>query len=129
MKGPSAHAVRDREDMPNAKNKAKRAARIRALNDAFRISGVGGRIMSTIGIRNLESDDFDALWVAVRAYNEFTEDNDPYGEHDFGVIEVGSLKLFWKIEYLDLECCNASPDPADDAVTTRVMTLMRADEY
>ena len=36
---------------------------------------------------------------------------------------------FRKIDYYDRATEAGSPDPADPAVTTRVLTLMRADEY
>jgi hypothetical protein len=38
---------------------------------------------------------------AVAAFDSFTEDNDPYGERDFGAIELGSERYFWKIDYYD----------------------------
>ena len=34
----------------------------------------------------------------VSAFNNFTEGDDPYGEHDFGVIE-GMPRVYWKIDY------------------------------
>ena len=38
-------------------------------------------------------------------------------------------KFFWKIDYYDRKTEFGSPDPADPALTTRVLTIMRADEY
>ena len=65
--------------------------------------------------------------VGVRDYAEFNEDNDPYGEHDFGSFTVGGVKLLWKIdcydENLEKWCDPLSPD------CHRVLTIMRADEY
>ena len=64
----------------------------------------------------------------VRAFSAFDEDNDPHGEHDFGVIDVENVKCFWKIDYYDADGEMLSPDPADPAVTKRVLTVMLADE-
>ena len=38
-------------------------------------------------------------------------------------------RYFFKIDYYDKNTEFGSPDPADPAVTTRVLTIMRADEY
>ena len=63
------------------------------------------------------------------AFDKFTGDNDPYGEHDFGSVEVGGNGVFWKIDCYDLALTNHSPDPTDPSVTARVMTVMLAEEY
>jgi hypothetical protein len=59
----------------------------------------------------------------------FTNDNDPYGEHDFGAFDVDGARLFWKIDYYDRSLSGGSPDPTDPAVTCRVLTIMLAWEY
>ena len=70
-----------------------------------------------------------ALVVAVRDFKDFTPDNDPHGEHDFGAVEHDGVRYFWKIDAYDRSLTFASQDPADPSVTTRVLTIMRADEY
>ena len=65
----------------------------------------------------------------MRTFNEFTSDNDPYGEHDFGSFEVVGEKFMFKIDYFDKELIHHSPDPSDPAVTERVITIMLAVEY
>jgi hypothetical protein len=102
---------------------------IRTLNDAFRQSFVGGRVMMTSGVNALDDADRMALLAAVQSFDVFTTDNDPHGEHDFGSIEVGGDRFFWKLDYYDLDCHCGSPDPANAAVTTRLLTIMCADEY
>ena len=42
---------------------------------------------------------------------------------------VNGVKVIWKINYFDLSRTYHSPNPADLNVTSRVMTVMRADEY
>ena len=69
-----------------------------------------------------------ALAAKVRAH-EFNGDDDPHGERDFGVFEHQGQKLFWKIDYYAHDMMHGSPDPADPAVTCRVLTVMLASEY
>ena len=103
--------------------------RIRALNDDLRQHHRGGLIHLTPGIVALGADLILRIDEAVSRFDAFTPDNDPYGEHDFGSVEVGGHVVFFKIDAYDLECCSHSPDPSDPAVTRRVLTLMLADEY
>lgn len=65
----------------------------------------------------------------VRDFDAFSEDNDPHSERDFGSFNFGEVKCFWKIDYYDLNREFGSENPADPAVTCRVLTIMRADEY
>ena len=105
------------------------ASKIAALNDALRKRGEGGRILLTQGIQALEEKAVSDIIAKIRAFDEFTEDNDPYQEHDFGAITINGNKVFWKISYYDRNLKYASPDPSDAKVTCRVMTVMMADEY
>ena len=77
------------------------AQRIRELNDAFRTSLSGGRVMMTAGIDALDSNVKAVIISKVATFGDFTADNDPHGEHDFGAIEVAGLKVFWKIDAYD----------------------------
>ncbi|UXT64186.1 DUF3768 domain-containing protein [Agrobacterium tumefaciens] len=108
---------------------ANRAAAIRDKNDAFRKSFSGGRVLLMPGVTNLSVDRQQAVTVAVQAFDDFSPDNDPYGEHDFGALTVEDAVFFWKIDYYDLDLQFGSSDPANDDVTRRVLTVMRADEY
>ena len=65
----------------------------------------------------------------LRAFNDFTPDNDPYGEGDFGSFDLAGEKFFWKIDYYERDLRGGSEDPADPNVTTRVLTIMLAWEY
>jgi len=106
-----------------------RTNRIRDLNDAFRTTLEGGRCLFTAGVSDLGIPFSKAALAAVRAFGDFTPDNDPYGEHDFGSFRIGEEKLFWKIDYYDLSLEYGSNDPADPAQTARVLTIMLAEEY
>jgi len=103
-------------------------AAIAALNDACRAEPGAGWTL-TRGVWALSEANKLKAFAAVTAFSDFFEDNDPHGERDFGAFEIGGAKLFWKIDYYDLDLCMASPDPADPAVTKRVLTLMLAEEY
>jgi hypothetical protein len=103
--------------------------RIRALNDDFRRSFVGGLVVITAGIEPMPAAQRKSLLAKVRSFDDFTEDNDPHGEHDFGAVDEGGVRYFWKVDYYDRSTEFGSPDPADPAVTTRVLTIMLADEY
>ncbi len=64
------------------------------------------------------------------AAGRFTSDNGPHGEHDFGAFDFrGAGKVFWKIDYYDLTLTGRSENPADQAQTTRVRTIILAREY
>ena len=99
------------------------------LNDLLRTSGIGGSIFLSRGIADLEPALQSAIVNAVREFDDFTEDNDPYGEHDFGSVTVSGHKVFWKIDYYDLSVKMHSPDPSDPKVTTRVLVILLAEEY
>ena len=105
------------------------AAKIRALNDQARRSFVGCRVAITQGIQALGEDALRAILREVQLFNDFTPDNDPYGEHDFGSFRYADHQLFWKFDYFDVDLSMHSPDPSDPAVTVRVLTVMLAEEY
>ena len=104
-------------------------ARIRALNDAFRRSFVGGAVVLTAGVAAIPAVQRRSLLRMVRDFEAFDEDNDPHGEHNLGVVELGDIRCFWKIDYHDRDMETLSPDPADPSVTTRVLTVMLVEEY
>lgn len=104
-------------------------ARIRALNDALRQSLEGGRVVITAGVAALTQAEQAAVLDAVRAFDGFDAANDPHGEHDFGSLSVAGVQVFWKIDAYDRALAHASPDLADPAVTTRILTIMLAEEW
>ena len=81
----------------------------------------------TEGVQALEN--VDAILQQVQLFDAFTPNNDPYGEHDFGAIRYQGQTIFWKIDYYDLDLHMHSPDPSNETVTARVLTIMLAEEY
>ena len=100
------------------------AEAIRDLNDKFRRSLTGGTLLLTAGIVALGAEAQARIIAAVQAFDAFTPDNDPYGEHDFGSVEVDGENVFFKFDYFDLNRAMHSDDPADPSKTERVMTIM-----
>jgi hypothetical protein len=103
--------------------------RIRELNDDFRRTFVGGAVMITAGVEAMPVEQRRLLLARVRAFDAFTEDNDPHGEHDFGAVDESGVRCFWKIDYYDREMTMHSADAANPAVTMRALVVMLAEEY
>ena len=106
------------------------AATICNLNDRFRTTFLGGRVNVTAGVAALDEATREAVITQVRQFDRFEPGDDPYGEHDFGAFDHAGERYLWKIDYYARGDFNSGSDnPADPAVTTRVLTIMRADEY
>jgi hypothetical protein len=99
------------------------------LNDSFRRTGDGGEFFITRGVAKLPEEERCDLIRKVALFNAFDERNDPYEEHDFGQIIHGGAMYFWKIDYYNQDMSGGSEDPSDKSLTTRVLTLMEANEY
>ena len=102
------------------------------LNDAFRTTFRGGKVMLTAGVNALPDMVKAAVLQRVATFDEFTEDNDPHGEHDFGRIDLDAhTRVFWKIDYYACgsDFSMGSEDPADPSRTVRLLTVMLAEEY
>jgi hypothetical protein len=106
-----------------------KAARVRELNDRFRTTLIGGNATMTSGIAALGETIVARIIEAVCKFTNFDAANDPYREHDFGAFEIDGHKIFFKIDYYDKKLEFGSPHPADPSVTTRVLTIMLAEEY
>ena len=86
------------------------AVRIRDLNDLFRREpGALGvkvgldKLVITRGVATHGNAFVDRAVRAVRDYADFSEDNDPYGEHDFGRFALDDAELLWKIDLYERE--------------------------
>jgi hypothetical protein len=120
-----------------------RAERIARLNDlARRAMGIACVVVATEGVRALPDADQSRLRELIETFDAFRPDNEPYGERDFGAIYQGldgvwatlrpvdvAVTVFWKIDAYDRDLRFGSEDPADPAVTRRVLTIMLASEY
>lgn len=109
------------------------AARIAALNDAFRKNLLDrrlGRTYLTGGVAALGDGFVQKALAAVIAFDAFTAENDPHHEHDFGACQVDGERLFFKIAYFDRRDPDfGAVDPSDPTTTERVLTIMLAAEY
>lgn len=96
------------------------------LNDSLRRNIFNpdkyGTVIITAGVKKLPFLERVELFNLVRNFNNFTFNNDPYNEHDFGKISLRNVNYFFKIDYYDQNNgCTLS--------NNRVLTIMRADEY
>ena len=83
----------------------------------------------TAGVDALPRDVKAMVIRRVATFDDFTSDNDPHGEHDFGSFDLAGHKFFWKIDYYDAAMEFGSEDPANPTKMTRVLTIMLANEY
>lgn len=105
-------------------------------NDQFRASlGFGpaseitGQVLFTPGVVGMGPEFLALLQLTVAGFADFTEDNDPYGDHTFGVVEVCGTRVFWKIDLYDESYQFGSEEPSNPERTRRVLTLLLPSEY
>lgn len=110
----------DTKQIPN-----ETSARIARLNDAMRENA--HNYVATRGILALDQEVVSDIFIAVQNFKDYDEDNDPYGEHDFGSFELSGTKFFWKIDYYQQDT-DTWCDPLDPSCR-RVLTIMKAEEY
>jgi hypothetical protein len=68
--------------------------------------------------RIAELEDIDEVIAKVRDFDDFNEDNDPWGEHDFGAFDHNGKRIFWKVD-----------DYGGAEGYELVLTIMLAEEY
>ena len=81
-------------------------------DDALRTSLAGGSVMLTQAVAALGAEAQREILEALKRYDAFDAANDPYGEHDFGAVEIKGTRFFFKIDYYDRDYAFASADPA-----------------
>jgi Protein of unknown function (DUF3768) len=99
------------------------------MNDAFRRSLIGGRVVLTAGIRALPQKMQAAIIEQLRSFEEFDADNDPDGYHNGGRFEHCGRTILWHIDLDERGYYWYKPDPADPAQHTFVLTIFLAEEY
>lgn len=102
---------------------------IATLNNKFRKSLIGGEVLLSAGIAAMSSEDKANIVSLVQNFDNFTPDNDPYGEHDFGSFDYKGEKILWKIDYYDLNHKYMSEDPSNPDITNRILTIMKVFEW
>ncbi len=103
--------------------------KIQRLNDSLRQTLIGGRLILSLKVSQLPEDQKQELVNLVMNFKDFTEDNDPHGEHDFGSVNYQGETYFWKIDYYDTNYQFMSPDPSDTEVTRRVLNILHSWVY
>ena len=101
----------------------------RKLNDALRITLAGGKVTMTAAIAALPGRTKANVLSAIRQFSNFTQDNDPHGEHDFASVEVEGERYYGKIDYYSPDMEGGSEVPADPSKTVRVLTIMHSSAY
>ncbi|MBB1499128.1 DUF3768 domain-containing protein [Paracoccus sp. MC1862] len=108
---------------------------LRQQNDAFRAGLIDsgcpfpGTVVVTAGVNHRGRDFQTEACLAVARDCDFGLDNDPRGDHGFGVVTVEGERLYWKIDYYDPAREYGSDDPSDPAKTHRVLTILFPSEY
>ncbi len=102
---------------------SKRTTRIRKLNDSFRRTFSGGKVMLGRSVVKLDSVSRANLYDVVHYFDAFTPNIDHDSEHDFGDLEFAGQRFCFKIDYYDSSFEFFSDDPANPHKTTRVLTI------
>ena len=99
------------------------AKTIAEKNDEMRRTFRNCKVITTRGVYNLELPQYAAVIEAVRSFDDFNDDNNPHGEHDFGSVVVDNVTYFWKFDYYNDDYMTFKEDG------NRILTIMHADEY
>ncbi len=105
------------------------AEKIKLKNDLLRTTFLpfAGRVVLTQGVYTHPKK--QEVITAVREFKDFTPDNDPHGEHDFGSFKIDGEEFFFKIDYFSDHTFEYGADPYDEQPVVRVLTILLASEY
>jgi hypothetical protein len=104
-------------------------SRVIELNDTFRRTFVGGRVLLSREVDRLPPEEKLAVLAKVKSFDGFDETNDLVGKHDLISVEHRGQQYFAKIDYYAPGYSGVSNAPADASKTVRVLTVMQVDEY
>ena len=100
---------------------------ITELNDKFRKQELSSdRLTLSPKVEALPENKKELLINAVSNVDYFVEGD---SSHDLGLVTVEDTYYLWEIDYYDKNLRSSSPNPADPNCTTRVLTILRMDEY
>jgi hypothetical protein len=83
-----------------------------------------GKLYLTPAVDGLSQERLLQLFEKIKHFKDFTPDNDPYGEHDAGVVFVEGDEYYWKFDYVNGDDMESYKE---DGV--RILTIMRLSEY
>ena len=109
-----------------AKNQSER---IRELNDAFRTTLIGGRVVLSAGVRILSECLRRRVMRTLQSSRALRSFGKPNPEHESGTFTVQDIEFYWTIDYYDSTPEFAVRDPSDQVSTKRVLTLMLSSEH
>ena len=115
-------------------------AAIAAQNDAFRKlaclgvapdQAIAGRMHVTRSLAEAEDGFMAEAVKATGEFNSFSSENDPWGWHDFGAVDIRGEKVFWKLDLYeaDSDFRYGAETPDNPATTIRVLTIMMASDW
>ena len=117
------------ESETEKEDRAAKRAKIRALNDVFRKTFRGGRVMITAGVTALPAKTQQKVFQKIQEFDAFDDERDPWDNHGFVSVEHDGQTFFAKIDYYNPDLEGHSEDASDPQKTCRVMTIMLAEEY
>jgi len=103
------------------RSKKSKSKLIAEKNDECRRTFLNCRIILTASV--VHSPNREKIIQAIQNFKYFKKEDDPYGEHDFGTVDIEGNKYFFKIDYYDEHYWLHREDGK------RVITIMRSDEY
>jgi hypothetical protein len=83
----------------------------------------------TPGISALGEEAVARIVKTISVFDDFSHENDPHQEHDFGAFDAEGERIFFKIDYYDKSLQFHSSDTSNPLVTERVITILLAKEY
>ena len=113
-------------------SRTRECARIAEQNDAFRKKQAGGGQGKWVWTQAIDAEGMDFVLTCVSAvaeYEDFTEENDPFGTREMGFMEVVGKKVWWKIDLYDRAYLGGSENPTSLADTRRVLTILFPSDY